>query len=566
MGLYYTTVFKYEGSNMKLSRIQIIVLLFLSTRISAQIEPIRVACIGNSITFGSRIKNPELDSYPSQLGMILGDGFNVINFGISGRTMLKKGDHPYWIEPELQQALDYKPDIIVILLGTNDTKPFNWIYKDEFIPDYISMIDTFLTIESEPVIYACYPPPSFNPASGIRDSIVTTDMIPMIDQIVDSVGVSLIDFHSSLTDKQFLFPDDIHPSVEGSWEMAKIVADSIAGVTVDTMNDVNTAKGQPVTASGFDESDPPQNLNDGDRLTKWTAEGFGCWAVVDIGDLEEIDMFQVDFNKVSNKGFQYTIEASTDSIKWTTVVDQSAREDTVIQIVADKIDPITARFVKLTINGASNSRDDKISVSEFRILKSASFHAPVLFWSAFIISYYLDVIPTSDAGEMVKIYKKVNDDNFNSMEGFREANVQQLTTGITKRYSHQYYTATYKDNKIMISDTLFLDFGILTSINPDLIWQKPNTFELLNNYPNPFNPKTTISFSINKAAKASVRIFDTLGKKIRILGDQYYLPGKYSISWDGKDLHGNTVASGVYYYQLNYGNSRSTANQMIFIK
>ena len=208
---------------MKLSLYLSAIFSFLSTLVFAQNNATRVACVGNSITYGHGINNPTLDSYPSQLGMLLGNGYEVKNFGVSGRTMLKKGNYPIWNEDLFQQALEYKPNIIIILLGTNDSKPQNWIYKDEFIPDYIAMIDTFRQVENEPIIYACYPPPSFDTTWGIRDSIVTTDMIPMIDKIIDSVGVSLIDFHSPLVDKEFLFPDYIHPSVEGSWEMAKIV-------------------------------------------------------------------------------------------------------------------------------------------------------------------------------------------------------------------------------------------------------------------------------------------------------------------------------------------------------
>ena len=91
-------------------------------------EPIKVACVGNSITFGSGIPDQVNDSYPAQLQKLLGDGYKVLNCGNSGRTMLKHGDYPLWVEPEFKAAIEMVPDVVIILLGTNDSKPYNWIY------------------------------------------------------------------------------------------------------------------------------------------------------------------------------------------------------------------------------------------------------------------------------------------------------------------------------------------------------------------------------------------------------------------------------------------------------
>jgi len=59
-------------------------------------EPIKIACVGDSITQGAGAKSGQ--SYPAQLQALLGDGYKVGNFGVSGRTLLKKGDFPYWKE------------------------------------------------------------------------------------------------------------------------------------------------------------------------------------------------------------------------------------------------------------------------------------------------------------------------------------------------------------------------------------------------------------------------------------------------------------------------------------
>ncbi|HSV13091.1 MAG TPA: GDSL-type esterase/lipase family protein, partial [Tepidisphaeraceae bacterium] len=96
----------------------------------------KVACVGDSITYGSRIEDRAHDSYPAQLGRMLGDQYNVRNFGVSGATLLKKGDRPYNKTKEYQPALDFAADIVVIMLGTNDSKPQNISHKDEFVADY----------------------------------------------------------------------------------------------------------------------------------------------------------------------------------------------------------------------------------------------------------------------------------------------------------------------------------------------------------------------------------------------------------------------------------------------
>ena len=82
-----------------------------------QDQKTRIACIGNSITYGSTVINREKNAYPVQLQAMLGDEFDVKNFGVSGATLLKKGNKPYWKESAYNDALAFKPNIIFIKLG-----------------------------------------------------------------------------------------------------------------------------------------------------------------------------------------------------------------------------------------------------------------------------------------------------------------------------------------------------------------------------------------------------------------------------------------------------------------
>ncbi|RUA11942.1 MAG: sialate O-acetylesterase, partial [Flavobacteriia bacterium] len=111
-------------------------LITISFNTNAQTRPIKIACVGNSITFGHKISNREKNAYPAQLQHLLGANYSVKNFGHSGRTLLKKGDYPYWKSDLYTKALQFKPDVVYIMLGTNDSKLQNRVHLDEFESDY----------------------------------------------------------------------------------------------------------------------------------------------------------------------------------------------------------------------------------------------------------------------------------------------------------------------------------------------------------------------------------------------------------------------------------------------
>ena len=91
------------------------------------------------------------------------------------------------------------------------------------------------------------------------------------------------------------------------------------------------------------------------------------------------------------------------------------------------------------------------------------------------------------------------------------------------------------------------------------------THELFNNYPNPFNPRTTIEFNLINPTVVSVKIYNVNGKLIKNLVNDFYNSGTYQVSWNGTDLSGNKVASGVYYYQFQAGNT-SLSKKMLIVK
>lgn len=200
-----------------------LILVVCSMAASAQ-QKIKVACVGNSISEGLDIDSAM--RYPVQLQRLLGDQYEVRNYGVSGRTLLKKGDFPYWQEAKYQQALAWEPNMVIIKLGTNDSKPQNWIYNDEFEKDYRDLIQSFKKLPSKPRVFICMPVPVFKEAWEISESVVKDEIIPMILNIAKAEGVTLIDLYTPLQSKPDLLPDGVHPNAEG----ATIIAQTVAGM------------------------------------------------------------------------------------------------------------------------------------------------------------------------------------------------------------------------------------------------------------------------------------------------------------------------------------------------
>lgn len=188
---------------------------------------IRVACVGNSITYGAGVRNPGRDSYPAVLGRLMGESYWVKNFGVSGRTMLNKGDLPYMKERAYRNALDFNPDIVVIKLGTNDSKSWNWKHKSDFTKDLQTMIDEFKSLPAKPRIFLCYPSKAYLTGERINEDIIAQEIIPLIRKVAKKNDLPVIDLHTAMDGKPQLFPDKIHPNEEGNVVMAKAVYEAL---------------------------------------------------------------------------------------------------------------------------------------------------------------------------------------------------------------------------------------------------------------------------------------------------------------------------------------------------
>lgn len=191
--------------------------------------PIRVACVGDSITAGVYISNPSIESYPAQLRRMLGEKWEVQNCGASGSTLMNLDTSAYQKSGQFRSACEYKPDVIVIMLGTNDTKPENWKSKEKFIADYKDLIQKFKALNSKSRLFMCHPPAIFGTGvSGINEAALLDEMA-LIDAVAKDEGIEVIDVHAATVGNRDLFSDGVHPNVDGAHVIASTVFKSLTG-------------------------------------------------------------------------------------------------------------------------------------------------------------------------------------------------------------------------------------------------------------------------------------------------------------------------------------------------
>lgn len=199
--------------------------LFASSGFAGQTK---VACVGDSITFG--VGAGKGWDYPSQLQRMLGtDSYLVRNFGVSGATLLRHGDKPYEKQPAFKAAVDFKPDILVIMLGTNDTKSWNWWpYPGQFEPDYRWLVSQFADTNPSNIFVSRPTWVSGTNRFCIDESVIQME-IPIIDKIAADMHLREIDMHAALLGHPEALKDTVHPTAAGATLMAKAAYKAITG-------------------------------------------------------------------------------------------------------------------------------------------------------------------------------------------------------------------------------------------------------------------------------------------------------------------------------------------------
>ncbi|MDR3627641.1 MAG: GDSL-type esterase/lipase family protein [Ignavibacteriaceae bacterium] len=587
---------------------KIILLYFLlALPLSAQILPIKVACIGNSITIGAGLADPT-KAYPQQAGILLGSGYEVQNFGVSGRTMLKKGDYPYWNEPQFQAALNFKPQILTICLGTNDSKPWNWIYKNDFFSNYSEMISDFRKDNPNLQVYVCFPPPGSANGAGISDSVIHYQIIPIIDSVRKTSNTFVIDFYDQMINDLAYFPDGIHPNVTGHAIMANIVYHTILNSPAGIIRQFSPKsyvfeKGDSVTlywltTKNSNSTIDGKGMNDTDSLTVYPT-GTTTYTLITNGTVKDtakvtlqyvhpgiIKSFTVD-NPILDKGYH-----ESRILKWATSNGSTVKLNgaDVKQNDSLVVNPDSTTSYTLITNGdTSNTSTLTINVLEANTINRALLHVaaasqfvngyPAAFavdgdtttyWQSQVanpqwitvdmkdtytinrvVVHWEKVFATSfqlavisEKGDTTKIYSTTNGTGgINDISGL-EGTGRYLSLLCTGR---NYPTFGYRLKELEA-------YGVppaaaLVSNRNNI---KPAAFSLAQNYPNPFNPSTVIKYNLAAGSFVKLKVYDILGNEIATLVNEFQNSGSHSVLFNARQTaNHNQLSSGVYFYRIS---------------
>ena len=197
---------------------------------------IKVACIGDSITYGHGVSNWPKNNYPAVLQNLLGDGYHVQSFGVSGRAVQDNADQPYRAVSQYGESLAYDADIIVFMMGSNDTKPENWFSEDAFKTALLDLLDDYTQAEKKPAIYICTTPACFFMEDSTGE-LTSFDLRPayadtiaeITRQTAEELGYPVIDIHGlTEANPSWFAKDGVHPNNDGAAAIAQAVSDGIS--------------------------------------------------------------------------------------------------------------------------------------------------------------------------------------------------------------------------------------------------------------------------------------------------------------------------------------------------
>ena len=575
-------------------RVFLFAIVSLSFTAYSQLTQIRVACIGNSITQGST------ETWPHAASVILGSHYNVKNYGVGGTTMLKKGDYPYWSYSQFYEAQDFNPHIIFISLGTNDSKPQNWQYGSEFYNNYIEFVNTFRQNGRKPQIYVCFPPPAWVDNFGITNSIIRDSIIPLIDSVRRVENVLLINWYQLMDTMSAYSDDGIHPirayGIMGGWA-ADSILNSPAGF-IRTFNASSqkyeqgdsiklwweTSKGSQITINGITVNETDSMIVHPLGTAPYTLIAQGpLYSDTSIITLQYLPPGTVKSLNANPKVLEKDAGDST-LIQWTTSKGSTVKFENVSVPMNSSMyvtPTMTTTFTLVASGDVVDTERIIVPVMDAELINQAVGQTVKAFSS--IRNYPPESVVDGDTGTAwisssqvtgqwiyVDMGKTHSIDRIVLKWGTRYATsyiIQSISsTGIIKNLSS--ITAgdggiddisglggTGRVVRIMcnarnIADSGYVlkEFEIYTPPRSVGVQDQPVdipvSFSLAQNFPNPFNPTTTINFTLSTRSAVRIEIFDVLGRKIIELVNGELDAGNHTTQWKAD------VCSGLYFYRM----------------
>lgn len=303
-------------------------------------RPVRITCVGASdVSTPTPYGTP---NWPDYITSMLGYGYVITNCGASGTTMMKDGNAPYWNTPQFTDGTNLSPDIVIIMLGSNDSKSYNWVNQTNYVPDYESMIDTYRNLPSHPRIYLNTLLTVYNNGNyDITDPIVTGQLCPIIKQIAFDENLPINDINAATKNMPQNFPDNVHPDIAG----AKVVAQTIFNGLLSAGEApplTDLALNRPSVASSTANGNVATNAVDNDYSTEWSsAASDNQWVYVDLGSITNVS--GVCLNWGSHYASSYKIQVSNDALNWTDVYTNNAGVGGIDRITVNA----TGRYIRM---------------------------------------------------------------------------------------------------------------------------------------------------------------------------------------------------------------------------
>lgn len=581
-----------------------------ATAVAGQDRTIRVACIGNSITIGSGGST----AWPQQLGQRLGAHYNVRNFGVSGTTLLRHGDFPYWNESAFLQAQDFDPHIVIICLGTNDSKPQNRIFLSEFFTDYMDFIKVLRKDGRDPQIYVARPCPVFGDGggSGINGAVLHGKIEPIVDSVRVAAGGFMIDFYRAMLSHGDLFPDGIHPNTTGYAMMADTAAwylnNSPSGfIRLFAASDTEVEVGE--TSQLYWEATPgsqvtlngaPVGVIDSLAVAPAEKSSYTLIATGAVTDTKRVVIDNIPPGRIKTfSAFPLQLDegvGDTSLISWMTTNGSSVTLDGAAVTQNGSMAVVPARTTTYTLStggGENHSAQITIEVLPAAVINRALRHpltasstlrggnvawavdgdSATAWQSAGKITEWIMV----DFGRMITL----NTLRIHWGKGYAVSYTLHLLNGegaavkaITQRngdggldevvdintQARYVRLLCQKINGANYTVTELEAYGTTVPVGVSRHQALPLHFELEQNYPNPFNPFTTIAFSLDHPARVRLALYDVQGREVRLLEYSPRAVGRHEVTLDGSDL-----SSGIYFYQLTAG-GHTLQKQMLLLK
>lgn len=218
---------KAKASNLQLSEITGTISMIEKVEL-----PIKVACVGDSITYGYGLNNWEEENYPAVLSGLMGDGYQVENFGVSGRTVQSNGNYPYTATDAYKASIEFQSSILVFMMGSNDAKTINWKGTEAFEKELNSILDSYIQAKE---IYLCTPASVFYSEKQLKTLKEyniqpgnITEITEIVKRVADERGYCLIDINAlTASYPEWFEVDGVHPNAEGAAAIAKEIEKNI---------------------------------------------------------------------------------------------------------------------------------------------------------------------------------------------------------------------------------------------------------------------------------------------------------------------------------------------------